>query len=299
MRGRRQRSGESGVTLLELVITISITSVLAGGVAVFITAPLEGFRDLSRRARLVDSAESALRRMSRDVRRALPNSVRIGAGATVLELLHVSDGARYRREAGTNPGPVVHDTVSDLLSFSTAGDDSWNAVGRFESLAFTSGVPLAAGTRLAIYTTSTAVYADAATSADPGLITPASTSITVVDDTDEDQVQLSDSFQFRFESPEQRFYVVDTPVTYLCDLASGRLTRFSGYAIAQSQPTDAGAPPLVAAPSARVAVGVSVCSFLYEPGSSQRSGLLTLELTVAEAGEQVRLLHQVQVENAP
>ena len=41
MRGRRQRSSESGVTLLELVITISITSVLAGGVAVFITAPLQ------------------------------------------------------------------------------------------------------------------------------------------------------------------------------------------------------------------------------------------------------------------
>ena len=40
---RRQR----GVTLVEMVIVISITAVIAGAVAVFITRPIESYADLT------------------------------------------------------------------------------------------------------------------------------------------------------------------------------------------------------------------------------------------------------------
>ena len=153
------RSTRRGFTLVELVITLSVSAIVAGLVSSFIARPMEGYVDLARRAVLVDSGETALRRIARDVHAALPNSLRIGAGATAVELLHTADGARYRRAPGTNPSSEDHTAVSDVLDFS--GDTSFNVLGRFGHLAFTYGSPLPALTRLAIYTTTTDVYADA------------------------------------------------------------------------------------------------------------------------------------------
>jgi MSHA biogenesis protein MshO len=284
---------------VELVVVLVIASILGGAMAVFGARAMEGYRDVTRRAMLIDVAESALRRIGRDVRRALPNSIRVDGSTRVLELLHAADGARYRRRPGTNPGPVDHLDPGDWLSFTTSGDVRFNLLGRLGALPFSYGAALPAGTRLAIYPTGSSVYADAASGANPGVITPAGTQLTISDDTDEDQIELDAPYQFRFESPRQRVYVVDTPVTYLCDLSGGTVTRYSGYTISQTQPTAAGAPPLSSAASALVTHHVTGCTFTYQPGTSQRAGLVTMEMQIAQAGEQVRLLHQIHVENAP
>lgn len=293
-RGRR-----AGATLVELVVVLVITAILAGAMGVFITRAMEGVRDVSRRATLVDVAESALRRVARDVRRALPNSIRIGGGARALEMLHAADGGRYRRRPGTNPGPVDHLAPSDWLTFAASGDAQFNLLGRFRALSFSYGTPLPAGTRLAVYTTSTAVYADAASDANPGVITPRTTLATISPGTDEDEILLSPAFAFRFESPRQRLYVVDTPISYLCDPVGGTLTRYSAYAIEQAQPTLPTASPLSAAASGLIANRVTGCTFTYQSGSSQRAALVTLEVEVSEGGERIRLLHQIHVENVP
>ena len=66
---------------------------LAGLVAVMISAvlmrPMQGFVDQSRRAELVDLAATALNRMARDVRLAVPNSVRVSADGNAVEMLLV------------------------------------------------------------------------------------------------------------------------------------------------------------------------------------------------------------------
>src|SRR6266850_4952370 len=74
-----EHSRERGVTLIEMVIVISITAIIAGAVSVFISRPVEGYADAARRAELTDIADTALRRMTRDLRTALPNSVRVDA----------------------------------------------------------------------------------------------------------------------------------------------------------------------------------------------------------------------------
>ena len=71
-----------GFSLTEAVMVIAITGILAGMVAVFIQKPVQGFFDTARRAALVDTADTALRRISRDLRAALPNSVRVSGGAS-------------------------------------------------------------------------------------------------------------------------------------------------------------------------------------------------------------------------
>ncbi len=295
---RRRRKG--GFSLVELVAVIAVTAVLAGASAVFIARSMEAHRDQRRRARLVDVAEQAIRRIARDVRRSLPNSVRVAAGGAALEMLRVDEGIAYREEAGTNPGPVPHTTQSDRLEFGVAGDGQWHLLGRLRALPFAYGTPLPAGSRVAVYPTATAaLYADAATGANPGVITPAATTITIADDVDEDQVQLSAPFRFALRSPSQRSYLVSGPISYLCDLGAETLSRYAGYAVAAAQPTDPSLAPLSAAASSAVTRQVGACRFRYQPGVIERAALLTVEIAVSEAGEEVRLLQQVHVENVP
>ena len=53
----------AGFTLVEAIIVIVITGILAAIVAVFIRAPVDGYFDSVRRAELTDTADVALRRL--------------------------------------------------------------------------------------------------------------------------------------------------------------------------------------------------------------------------------------------
>ena len=159
-----------------------------------------------------------------------------------------------------------------------------------------------AGYRLAIYPTEATIYADAAAGADPGVITSGAAGVfQLADDGDEDQVQINGGFemQFRLSSPRQRMYVVDTPVSFICDPGAGTLTRYWGYAIAAAQPEDPAVAPLSAGNSARVANDITSCDIDYTTSTATHSGLITIDLTAGRDGEQVRLLQQIHVSNSP
>ena len=76
MCGRSRYSCARGFTLLEAVLVIVITGIIAAIVAVFIKLPVDSYLDSARRAELTDVADTAVRRMARDIHLALPNSVR-------------------------------------------------------------------------------------------------------------------------------------------------------------------------------------------------------------------------------
>jgi MSHA biogenesis protein MshO len=85
----------------------------------------------------------------------------------------------------------------------------------------------------------------------------------------------------------------------LCDPAAGTLTRYAGYAISAAQPTNGAAAPLSAATSVgRVADHVSTCVATSDTTTIQGRGLVTLDLGLADQGETVRLIHQVQLDNS-
>lgn len=298
-RGTRRRSG--GMSLVEMVTVIVLTGVLSVGLAGLLRNPMNGYLAVSRRTELVALANLALSRMTRDLRHALPNSVRVAGGGAALELMHTRAGGRYRADPGVNdpggPDEEDHTDPSDWLSF--GGDTSWNVLGRFSDLPVGYGTPLPAGSRVAIYPTGSGIWARAATGADPGPITPAATTIRVFDDGDEDQLQLATSHRFSLTSPSARVYLVDTPVSYVCDPSDASLWRIDGYTIEASQPTDRTALPLSGGQAHRAADRVESCSFAYDPGTPTRSGIVTLEIVLMLADERVRLLQQVQVQNVP
>ena len=281
-----------GFTLVELVITIAVSSVVVAFMAMFIVTPMTIYTAQTRRAMLVDEADSALRFIGRDLRAALPNSVRVTASGSVtaLELLATADGARYQ-----NSGPLSNPALALDL---TAADG-----------AFATTVPF---TQLTLPWTSSAYYlaiynvgvpgADAYQTPPPtpNVITPAGTTITISAGATANQnlVTLSPAFQFAFGSPGQRVFLVSGPVSYLCDTTAATLTRYWGYTIASAQPTSAAVLNAAGASSALVASNVTACQFVYSVGTAQRNGLATLTLQITQSGESVQLLHQVEVVNA-
>lgn len=282
---------QHGFTLVELVVTIVLTTIVVSFMAMFISGPVRAYTDQGRRAELVDVAENSLRRIARDIRRALPNSIRVrAAGSSVaIEMLNTVDGVRYR----DRPPPG---DPSKRLQFSVP-DDAFNSVGEFRNIS----IPFTSTTHyLAIYNVGVP-GADAYELAN--VITPPATRIDIAADTvpGENNIQLTPAFQFAFASPGKRVYLLDEPVSYLCDTATGTLVRYSGYAIAPDQADRDSAGELLAAGASQTLVAdqVSNCSVAYAPGTAQRAGLVSLGLDVSDAGETVSLLHQVHVDNVP
>jgi MSHA biogenesis protein MshO len=284
------RRVETGFTLIELVITMTVGIIVASFIAMFISRPVTGFEDQSRRARLVDAADSALQRMTRDVRRALPNSVRAraGGGVSALEMLATVDGARYRTQP---PG-----TADQILDF-TAPDGAFDVISPFTQVAkpFSS-----TSDYLAIYN----VGVPGADAYELGnVITPSGTQIDIAADgaSGQDRVTLSPAFRFAYQSPSQRVYLVAGPVTYLCDPAAGTLVRYSGYTIAADQSTRDSAAELLAAgaTASLMADHVTACTFTYQAGTAERAGLLSMQLHLGEKTDAISLLSQVHVDNVP
>ena len=285
------KAQSAGFTLIELVVTITITVIVASLGAFMISGPVSGFTDQARRAELVDSAESSLRRIGRDVRRALPNSVRITTSGTItaLELLNVVEGVRYR--AGPPPGDA-----NARLIFNTA-DGAFNSIGLFNAIT----KPFSSTTHyLSVYNVG---VAGANAYELINVITPAGTQIDIdtAAEAGEDNVQLDPWFQFAYPSLRQRIYLIDTPVSFLCDTATGNLTRYAGYAIATNQANRDSAAELLAAGgvAALMSDNLTACTFTFTPGTAQRDGLVTMSLTVADAGESIVLLQQAHIDNVP
>ncbi len=263
------RNSEAGFTLIEIVVVIIIVGILSVMGGQFIVTPVSNYIAVSRRARLVDQADMAMRRMQRDIRHALPNSIRIDGSGQYLEMLNTVDGGRYRRYLDGASGDILDFTVADT-GFDVLGD--------------LDAVP-SQGDRLVVYNTSSSgISGNAyATNADNMAVVGAGSSL--------NYVALSPGFAFANASPYQRFFIVDQPVTYACE--GGHLNRYAGYTINSIQATPpSGAPALVSR-------NISACRFSYDPGASQRAGLVTLRLSLAEEGETITLLHQVHVVNAP
>ncbi|MDI1299657.1 type II secretion system protein [Methylotenera sp.] len=263
----------AGFTLVEMVVVITIVGILAAGAALFIRNPTQAFIDSENRANLTDRADTALRRMARDIRNALPNSVRtsVNGADSFIEFVPVKAAGRYRAAVGTS--------VSDNpLDFSLTADT-------FDVLGPTVNVD--AGDNLVIYNlgiSGSDVYegSDRHALQTTGLLSTLSFS----------------GGTFPQASPSSRFFVVSTPVSYVCDMTNKLLLMYSGYNMQTTQPASVTA--LNALTTAKLmASNLSSCQINYVSGVLQRNGVVTIYLGFTQDVAKVTLMHQVNVVNSP
>lgn len=281
----RPRPRSAGFTLIEAIMVIVITGILAGIVAVFISKPVEGYIDSVRRAELTDAADVALRRMTRDIRLALPNSLRVRdtttegtctAGTCYIEFIMTSAGGRYRDSGDGSSGAGLKYLFSDLGSF--------DVVGLIP--------PMQTGDLIAVYNLGPG-YSPADAYGGLNVATVGTGTLTA------NPIPLSaNPFPTQsppLPSPNSRFQVVPgtvRAVTFACPIAAGSLTRYWNYGFNAVQPTSFGVN------SAVLATGAS-CTVDYASAATGRSGLLFVQLTLTSGGESVSLFQQIHVDNAP
>ncbi|MEB0134702.1 type II secretion system protein [Actimicrobium sp. CCC2.4] len=262
-----------GFTLIEAVMVLTITAIVAGVVAIFLRTPVQSYFDVSRRVTVTDTLDTALQRIGRDVRLALPNSVRVSADGQSLEFLHTRAGGRYRSETDRAGNGDVLDFNNVDLSFDVLGAPLEMTSGD-QIVVYNLGVP---GADAYETTISALPHVRKAYTGPSGLVS---------------HITLATDTRFPFDSPGHRFQVVDTAVTYRC--RDGVLMRYWGYGIQPAQPD-----PPTDGQSALLATQVSACYFGYAPGVTERSGLVTLQLALTSQDETTRLAYQVHVSNAP
>lgn len=271
-----------GFTLVEAVIVIAITGILAAIVTRFIVQPVQLYLATQARAQLVDVADNALRRMACELRLALPNSPRVSSSGLSLELIPVTSVARYKTE-GTDP-----------LQFGTV-DTSFDIVG--------PALTLGSAQQLVFYNLGPGITGSDAYAANSSATeqsnsnrrtaTNAAGSATTITMSSLAGLPIGD-----FSAP-YRVFAVDPPVTYRCDIAAGTLTRYSGYGFQATQPD-----PPSSGTSSVLATGVTACSFTYDAAVfAMRAGLVSLQLSLATSTpsgtESITLHHEVHVDNLP
>ena len=293
----------AGFTLIELIVVIVISAAVAVFMVLFLDTPIESYFAQTRRSDLVDSAHRIGDAVTADARTALPNSMRVNAAGTALELLAAEGVARYYGKGDKNASGGGQ--ANEELTIGSAAT-VFGTLDSFTSQALPYQAPY-----LSIGNLGTAAYT--AYNSATGVMTPASTVVSVGPNpsltpppafvTAENQVTLSAAMTFRAagapatQPSVHNAYLVSGPVSYVCNAnaanpAAGTLKRYSGYAITRAQPV----PP--AGAGALIAHDVSQCTIAIVPAPAGYAygQLAILRVTLSSNGETLQVFLEAPTE---
>lgn len=278
-----------GFTLVELVMVIMITGVIAASLTIFLKPAIDSYVDARRRADLSDMADTALRRMGQDIRRAVPNSVS-SISNTCFKLAPTITGGRYRMASDTLndtvPMPCTPSTCSAPLDISVAvtvldvlspmatvpAQNDWLVINN------QNGADVYTGTNRA------QISATPAEPARPG--------------DGLHRINIG-STQFPVGYDGGRFVVVsNTEQTVFYSCVNNTLYR----TVTAFGADDSSSCALTTGAAAVVATADIVnCQFIYDPnqGATQQSGFVWMRLELGRNGENIALAHGAHVDNVP
>lgn len=290
----------AGFTLIELVVVIVLTAIVASFVILFLDAPMQSYFAQTRRSDLADSASRITRAVTADVRTALPNSLRRNPAGTALELLATAGAARYYGQGDKNGTPAGEELVigNPAATFGTLDSFTTRALpyrGQYYVSVGNLGTPL-----YNAYNSATGVMTPLRTitvGANPSTPPPVS---------GENLVNLGAPFTFRAagapatQPSVHNAYLVSGPVSYVCNPnpgnpQAGTVMRYSGYAVSAAQPVPPGGGT-----SSLIAHDVSACniSLVTAPAGYAYGQLAILRITLASNGETLQVFFEIPTEYA-
>jgi MSHA biogenesis protein MshO len=243
---------------------------------------VQNYLDAAGRAELGDQADLALRRMARELRGALPNSVRTGGvgGVSQIEFIPTKIGGRYLSTADGAGGPVL-DFAGGSLDFTV---DGAMPVG-VTAIVASADIPTNDDIVVSNFGPDF-VGADAYVGNNRMRVRSVAGNTVSL---------MSNGLTLANQSPDQRFQVVRPPVMFVCDPVARTLTRFWNYGF------QAAIPPAGAGLSAVLARNVVSCTFRYDVQQNVHTALigLTIVLGRPNSDEAITLAHQIHVDNTP
>jgi MSHA biogenesis protein MshO len=291
------RSGSrlAGFTLVEILVALTLSAVVIGTVAMFMTAPTNVYFTQQQRGELMSDSGDLTRQLALDLSHALPNSVRIrnSGSRAIVEMLLVRHYGLYRPTGSVGVG-------ARELDFSAA-DQQFAFYPQLNATLTTPYTPAPA-----LYavvenrgTAGFSAYAMKDVIAGPVNVAPNPAAF-------EDGIKLPAPFKFRSPSNNQRVFMVSGPVAYICNSATGTaaLRRYSEYPISPNIPTTESSAQLSKPGTLTQVIGsnVSACRFVCAGGSSAPCmGTITADFgikrTLQGSTQSMRVLRTFTLDN--
>ena len=273
------KTAQQGLTLVELVVTIVLMGILAGGTVAYVVSSTQSYVDTATRNQLSAIGRLTTARLELEIANAVPNSVRVttpSSGNQCIEFIPVEDATRYLSVNFEAASPSL--TVKPFAKVvAHPGEKRFPIIFPIEpSSLYSQASPGPMGT-ITSYQTPNPLG-------------------------DTESLTLDSDHQFKPGTSLQRLYLGGEPVSFCVD--GEKMYRYKNYGVKATQCTPATSACLPETPPDRAVVSdqlvnASYTAFEYDSGGLQRNGLVRLNLNFSDGTESLLIQHEIQINNVP
>jgi len=268
-----------GFTLIELILVIIILGIMSAGISGFITLSTQSYLNASSRDELIGNARFVVERLNRELRNAVPNSIRIASfdNKQCIEFTPIVASSTY------TDIPVLPEPASKTLSvIPFIGPNG----GEYQCSA-------GCGDLVTVYPLNSDDIYDDYTNNVKGKIF----SVDNVDTSVEPwqlNILNSQDISFDEDSPTQRLYIVNEQVSYCA--VNGFIIRYTDDVAKGGQTF-----PSLGSEKAYMAGYLvdNVSLFNYQPPTLRRNAVVQIHLPFSNNGENYVFDHEVHIKNVP
>ncbi len=266
----RSQCKQLGFTLVELIAVIVILAIVAGFSTRFIVSSVEQYNQTQFRAKLVNKSRQALERMTRQLRLALPHSVRFTAGQGCIAFLPVVGGGNYTtrvpdQASGGSSGTIVVGPYRVDL-----GEALMVSIGAMSSSEVFGVSPDSVAVLNAAIAPNVNFYAAG-------------------------NLNISGAKQWVRNSPQRRFYLLDNPEAFC--VVGGELRYYNEFDT--SPPWNTEVDPMNDYQLLSTSVTAGALAFDLLDETESRSAVIIIDISFTEGGETVNYEQQVHLRNVP
>ncbi|WOH35891.1 prepilin-type N-terminal cleavage/methylation domain-containing protein [Thalassotalea fonticola] len=258
----------TGFTLIELTLVIAILGIISVGFIGVINIGSNVYSNVSSRDTLISSSRFAVERLNREIRNALPNSIRIAAlgDRQCVEFVPIVASTIYTQ------APIFPDAAQTSISVIQFGngylgdDDDFVVIYPLNSNdAYDPSLQKRAGLK-SIDTSVSNIW----------------------------QLELDSAAQFSEESPTERLFIISLPVSYC--VAQNRLIRYQNYGFNITQDLLSTANGVLMAEFLNVDEGLP---FTYQEDVQMRNAVVQIDFKFSQNNESVYFSNGVHINNVP
>jgi len=270
-----------GFTLVELILVILVLGIVSTSVTSFISYGARTYQDVSGRDKQISDSRFVIERITREIRNAVPNSVRVSSDGTCVEFIPILASSSYVDI------PVLPDDPSDTLTL-VSSDEVFDQTD----------------TKIVVYPlTPNDIYIDGGLT-NGKLFDISSYNFIDIDadlSTNSDAYQqleltLGNSVLFDDDSPTQRYFIINNSVAY-CQNANGNLLRYQGHDFTVNQANQTNPP---------TSTGVLMAErqsnqfpFSIQSPTLVRSAIVVMDFSFTYDDEILRQVNEVNIANVP